>query len=379
MLSFSLCTVLLLAVQSALVAAKTYDLCPGYLDFSAFSNSGTLVTGQQGCLKECEATEGCVNFNVNDFYVNPDNQFFCFTSDGSTFQPKLFAIGDNSDKQLATAYLRSNPVIPYRTGFPDGCIVCKSETCFTCNAPNVFSTTGDCTPACPAGQTANSGRGCICDNPECLVCIAPEYYSSESKACVLPGISTVVVHEAASTSVTSTVISTPATSTVTITRLSTTTPATSTITDLATAFTGRADCAYYRVTFPSDCCPNKFIPGLRKIRIRRDLERRSLQFSATTTITSTSTSTASFVETSVAPTPLVSTTETSFVQAATPVTVTSTTAFARSTACVASTRVGLGRCPTDPKTAMESLLRKYRQSGERVVIDCGSSGLYEQP
>lgn len=78
-------------------------------------------------------------------------------------------------------------------------------------------------------------------------CIAPEYYSSESKACVLPGISTVVVHEAASTSVTSTVISTPATSTVTITRLSTTTPATSTITDLATAFTGRADCAYYRV------------------------------------------------------------------------------------------------------------------------------------
>ena len=156
------------------------------------------------------------------------------------------------------------------------------------------------------------------------------------------------------------------------------------------------DCTDVRSqTFPADCCPNKYVTGLRRVRIRRDdskLERRTIAFTTTTLATATATRTVK------GRSPPVSLTVVSFVEASTPLTTTSTTAFAQSTACISTTRTGFGRCPTDPRTAVEALLKvsfalssslrktdritnssqKYQESGERVVIDCGATGLYEQ-
>ena len=282
-------------------------------------------------------------------------------------------------------------------------------------------------------QLPNAGRGCVpCPDLECTgvsplassrtpfqnltmgliqLCGAPAYYSSESGACVLPTVVTEIPAVVTSTTTTGF-------PTVTVKLVSTTTPATSTITALTTAFTGRAACSYYRVvshfsstltrvqisrdcadvrsqTFPEDCCPNKYVTGLRRVRIRRDeskLERRSIAFTTTTLapVTTTRTVKGRF--------PPVTVTVSSFVEAPTPLTTTSTTAFAQSTACISTTRTGFGRCPTDPKAAVEALLKvgfalssplrktdritnssqKYQESGERVVIDCGATGLYEQ-
>ena len=155
-------------------------------------------------------------------------------------------------------------------------------------------------------------------------------------------------------------------------------------------------------TFPAACCPNKFVAGLRPIA-NSNLVRREIRFSATTTTSTTTTlaSTSTVLEEIAGPTPTSRVTEISFAQAPTPISTTSSTAFALSTACAVDVQVGLSRClgAAITKTYIEALMRvrlspfvlvdfsdsdefsrqSYQRLGKRVAIDCGSGGMFDLP